>query len=36
MVFSIDLRKRVIAFVDEGMHIDKSVKTFQNNRLEAV
>ncbi len=32
MVFSLDLRKRVIAFVDEGMHIDKAVKAFQVSR----
>ncbi len=34
MVFSLDLRKRVIGFVDEGMHIDKAVKIFQVSRLQ--
>ena len=32
MIFSLDLRKRVIASVDKGMHIDKAVKIFQISR----
>lgn len=29
MVFSIDLRKRVIAAVDDGMHVDEAAKVFK-------
>jgi len=29
MVLSIDLRKRVIAAVDNGMHVDEAVKVFK-------
>ncbi len=32
MVFSLDLRKRVIAAVDENMHINEAVKTFRVSR----
>lgn len=32
MIFSLDLKKRVIATVDEGMRIDKVVKIFQVSR----
>lgn len=32
MAFSLDLRERVIASVDEDMHIDEAVKTFKVSR----
>jgi len=32
MPYSIDLRKRVIAAIDENMHVDEAVKTFKVSR----